>query len=187
MKVKLYTTDSKNFTHEQWQQIHDAFKFFIDKYKMSRYTLPVYVTFPEHIDHNTEGHTLENLRLSTSGLCTTKYKKYGVVIKPSHFIVKISANNSMHSIFGIIFHEMTHVLQEMRGDFKHLDNGDYYYQNTRFSFDAIEKATYKEYRNFPWEVEARSVSKQLLNEWYATGQAKRSFLQKLFSLFGAST
>lgn len=185
MKVKLHTTASKNFTHEQWQQIHDAFEFFINKYKMSVYTPPVYVTFPEHIEHRTEGQTLENLSLSTSGLCTTKYMRYGGMIKPSHFIVKISTNNSMHKIFETIFHEMTHVLQELRGDFTHFETGDYYYQNIRFSVDAVKKATYKEYRNFPWEVEAWTVSKQLLEEWYATGNAKKSFLQKLISLFGA--
>jgi hypothetical protein len=184
MKVKLHTAARKNFTPEQWQQIHDAFEFFINKYKMSSYTLPVYVTFPNHINYTTEGQTLEDLSLSTKGLCTTKYKRYSTVPKPSYFIVKISSNNSMHKIFEAIFHEMTHVLQEMRGDFKYSVTGDYFYGNKYYSLDTVKRASYKEYRSFPWEQEARLVSKQLLDEWYAAGHSKRSFLQKLISLFG---
>jgi hypothetical protein len=174
MKVKLHTQDKKYFSDSEWDQIHSAFLFFFNKYEMDRYTVPVYVTFHKQIDGG-EG-------VKTSGLCVTKFKRYGMINKASHFIVKICANNSMHKIFEVIFHEMTHVLQELRGDFDNVGTGGHYYKNTYYSVDKLNNASYNEYRDFPWEVEARTVSKQLLGEWYEQGNDKRSFWQKLMSL-----
>lgn len=176
MKVKLHLEGKDNFTDEQWAMIHNAFEFFIHKHKMSKYPYSVYVKFPSKLTASS-GFDI------TRAYCITQlYEEHGK-IKPSKFIIHVSRESTMNKLLESIFHEMTHVLQELRGDFHRTGDGSEYYQGVHYSVDILTKPTYKQYRDFPWEVEAREVSKDMLKQWYMAYGKKQTFIQKLINFW----
>ena len=176
MKVKLDTKGKAYFSEHEWQQIHDAFIFFNDKYSMNKYPHTLYVTFPARMGKSYDGGDLK-------GEFEVRYKHNGYSVTPSRLLVKICANSSMHNIFKVIFHEMTHVLQELRGDFKiPVTGGGYFYRSTYYAAERIANASYEEYLNFPWEIEANAVAAKLLREWYDRPKIKSNAWQALLNL-----
>lgn len=168
-QIKLHKDGKKHFSEAEWEQIHNAFSFFSDKFNMGQYeNIPVYVTFPEKIGDWLEG-------VETSGVCKTLYTERMIL----RFKIEINPRGSMHKIFDTIFHEMVHVLQDLRGDFRRFVGGDHYYKSEYYSAQKLANAGYKDYRNFPWEKEARAISKKLLKEWYDLGNDNRLMLQKI--------
>lgn len=174
MRIKLHTGGKRYFSETEWEQIHKAFSFFSDKFNISKYgNIPVYVIFSKKIKGSFDGAT-------TQGLCLIRYNQHRTL----SFTIEIVIRSSMHAIFDTIFHEMVHVMQNLRGDFRRLLGGDYYYKNNYYSASKLASAGHDEYMNFPWEIEAREVSKELLKEWYTLVNNKRSKWQKVKDLLG---
>lgn len=177
MKVKLHTSGKKHFSEEQWQNIHDAFEFFITEHNLSGCQLPVYVMFPTSLG---KGPGFSN----TLGETITKFYYDAGTIKTRSFTLNILTSVGFTKVLETIFHEMTHVMQEVRGDLRRLPNGDgECYKGVYYSVDILKKPSYKEYMNFPWEIEARDVSKEMMKKWKASRKTKQSLWQTLVELF----
>jgi len=177
MKVRLHLDGKRHFNEEQWAMIHDAFQFFIDKYKLNKYDLPIYVKFPRKLDTDDYGPFAVS-----RGQCLTEFYAIGNRCRVERFIISITPGH-IYKVIEVIFHEMTHVLQELRGDIQRQYDGSEIYRGVHYSVDILKKPTYKEYRNFPWEVEAREVSYEMLSKWKASRGVKESFWQKLIKLW----
>ncbi len=177
MKVRLHLDGKNHFNEEQWAMIHDAVQFFVDEYELDKYTAPVYIKFPQRLDINDFGP----LTVSR-GQCMTEFYAVGNKFRVERFIISITPAN-LYKVIEVIFHEMTHVLQELRGDIQRQRDGSEIYRGVHYSVDILQKPTYKQYRNFPWEVEAREVSYAMLKKWKASRGVKDSFWQKLIKLW----
>ena len=176
MKVRLHLDGKAFFSEEDWSTVHQAFEFYIKEYKLDVYNYNVYVKFPSEIEPMNSGEF-------TRGYCMTQFYDDRGKLKPLRFIIKISNKSSMNKILEVIFHEMTHVMQELRGDFQRLRDGSEIYQGTHYSVDILTKPTYKQYRNFPWEVEAREVASSMLKKWNEAHGIKESFWTKLINFW----
>jgi hypothetical protein len=175
MKVRLHLDGKRHFNEEQWTMIHDAFQFFVDKHKLNKHDVPVYIKFPEKLNTNDFGPFATNY-----GQCVTEFRAVGAKYRPERFIISITPRN-IYKVIETIFHEMTHVMQELRGDIQRQRDGSEIYRGVHYSVDILQKPTYKQYRNFPWEVEAREVSYEMLKKWKASRDIKESFWQKLIN------
>jgi hypothetical protein len=169
MKVRLHLDGKRHFNEEQWAMIHDAFQFFVDEYELDKYNIPVYIKFPPRLDINDFGP----LTVSR-GQCITEFYSIGNKFRVERFIISIIPTN-VYKVIEVIFHEMTHVIQELRGDIQRQRDGSEIYRGVHYS--------YKQYRNFPWEVEAREVSYEMLKKWKASRGIKQSFWQKLINFW----
>jgi hypothetical protein len=177
MKLRLHLDGKRHFSEEQWAMIHDACQFFVDTYKLDKYDAPVYVKFPQKLDV----HEYGALTVSR-GQCVTEFYTVGNKFRVERFIVSVSPGN-INKVIEVIFHEMTHVMQELRGDIQRQRDGSEIYRGVHYSVDILKKPTYKQYRNFPWEIEAREVSYEMLAKWKASRGVKESFWQKLINIW----
>ncbi len=180
MKVRLHLDGKQHFTEDEWVMIHDAFEFFVDTYGLRKHNVPVYIKFPKNLDLSS---TMVDTGYDISrGCCITQFRQFAHKVVVERFILKISPGN-FTKVIETIFHEMTHVMQELRGDIVRQYDGSEVYRGTHYSIDKLTKPTYKEYRNFPWEVEAREVSVEMLHKWQKSRGIKQSFWQKLVTLW----
>lgn len=176
MKVRLHLDAKAFFSEDAWATIHEAFEFYIKEHKLDAYDYKVYVKFPSEVE-SVNGFEL------TRGYCMTEFYDDRGKLKPIRFIIKISRGAPMNKILEVIFHEMTHVMQEVRGDFQRLRDGSEIYQGVHYSVDILTKPTYNQYRNFPWEVEAREVSYSMMKKWKEARGIKESFWTKLINFW----
>lgn len=176
MKVKLHRSGKNHFTEQQWSDIHAAIQFFIGEYGLSKYSTPVYVMFPTSLGL---GPGLAN----TLGETITQFYFDRGVYRADSFTLNIATTGPFNKIIETIFHEMTHVMQELRGDIRRMPDGGECYRGVHYSVDIIKKPSYNEYRNFPWEVEARDVAKEMLKKWKASRKTKQTLWQTLVELF----
>jgi hypothetical protein len=176
MKVKLHLSGKKHFKDKQWEDIHAAFEFFIHEYKLNKYQVPVYVMFPTSLGKGPGStHTL--------GETITKFYVTNNGHSVKSFTLNIMPNINFTKSVETIFHEMTHVMQELRGDFRRQLDGSECYKGVHYSVDILKKPSYNEYMSFPWEVEARDVAREMLKKWKASRKTKPSFWQTLVELF----
>ena len=177
MKVRLHLDGKSIFSEEEWEMIHDAFQFFVDEYKLDKHDIPVYVKFPTKLDIHNYGPSTKN-----RGQCITEFRPVGAKFNVERFIISVVPTN-IYKVIEVIFHEMTHVVQELRGDIQRQRDGSEIYRGTHYSVDILQKPTYKQYRNFPWEVEAREVASKMLQQWKASRGIKESFWQKFINFW----
>lgn len=173
MKVRLHLDGKNRFNEEQWAMICDSFQFFVDEYKLNKYDVPVYVKFPRRLDTG-----CLSFLIAGRGQCITEFSSVGNKFSVERFIISIAPTN-IFKVVEVIFHEMTHVLQELRGDIQRQRDGSEIYRGIHFSVDKLTKPTYKQYRQFPWEIEAREVSRMMMKKWQASRGIKQSLWQKL--------
>jgi hypothetical protein len=176
MKVKLHLSGKNHFTDQQWADIHNAMQFFIAEYGLSKYRTPVYVMFPTSLG---KGPGLAD----TLGETVTRFYRDRDIFRVDSFTLNIGPSGPFNKIIETIFHEMTHVMQGLRGDFMRLDDGSECYKGVHYSVDILKQPSYKEYMSFPWEVEARDVAKEMLKKWKASRKTKQSLWQTLVELF----
>lgn len=172
MKLRLHLNGQNHFGEDEWTSIHAAFKFFIDEFKLDQYDARVYVQFPRECKS-----LLKETNVKNHGNCITEFRRFGETLKVERFILNITPN-VIDEVFMVIFHEMTHVMQELRGDIKRLRDGSEVYHGIHYSVDILEKPTYKQYREFPWEVEARQVAYDMMKKWDESRGVKRSLWRK---------
>lgn len=174
MKVRLHTEEGKYFKDNEWKAIHAAFEFFIREYGLDKYGYDLYVRFPKNLGNS--------FLLSTHGNCVTQfYRLKDGTHKVMKFTINISPSRNIHKITNTIFHEMTHVMQELRGYIARPHDKGEIYKGVYYSVDKLKQATYKEYKNFPWEIEARQVADEMMAKWYAHSGIKLSFWGKLIN------
>jgi len=178
MKVRLHLDGKRLFNEKEWAMIHESFQFFVDEYKLNKYNIPVYIKFPKRLNAG-DGMGLDAV---SRGQCLTEFYKVGDKIKVERFILSITPGN-LNKVIETIFHEMTHVMQELRGDIQRQRDGSEIYRGMHFSVDKLKKPTYNEYRQFPWEVEAREVSREMFKKWKASRRTKQTFWQKLINFW----
>ena len=176
MKVKLHRSGKNHFTEQQWADIHNAMQFFVGEYDLNKYRTPVYVMFPASLGKG-PGFT------DTLGETITQFYRDRGQYRIDSFRINIGPSGSFNKIIETIFHEMTHVMQGLRGDFRRLDDGSECFKGVHYSVDILSKPSYNEYKNFPWEVEARDVSKEMLKKWKASRKTEKTLWQTLVELF----
>lgn len=181
MKVRLHLEGKYIFSEEEWDKIHDAFEFFVDTYKLDKYDVPVYIKFPDKLDLSSILET-GSIRDISRGCCVTQFRQYGSKIIVERFILSITPGN-FTKVIETIFHEMTHVMQELRGDIVREYDGSEVYKGVHYSVDKLTKPTYKEYRQFPWEIEAREVATEMLQKWQKSRNIKQTFWQKFVTFW----
>ncbi len=172
MKLRLHLNGRNHFNEEEWNSIHEAFQFFVDEFKLHKFNTPVYVKFPRNCSS-----LLQEKDVKNRGNCITEFRRIGNNISVEKFILNI-APDKLDEVHSVIFHEMTHVMQELRGDFKRLHDGSELYQGVHYSVDILTKPTYKQYREFPWEIEARKVAYDMMKKWDENRGVKRSLWNK---------
>lgn len=180
MRIRLHKQARELFSEEEWSTIHEAFEFYVKENDLESYNQRVYVKFPASLpsDRVYLGIGFD----VTRGYCLTEFVYENGKLKPDRFTIQISRASSMNKILEAIFHEMTHVAQEIRGDFEKLRDGSERFKGVHYSVDILSKPTYNQYRNFPWEVEAREVSYAMLKKWH-TKHEPESFWTKLTKLW----
>jgi len=181
MKVRLHLDGKYIFSEDEWEKIHDAFEFFVDTYELHKYNVPVYIKFPKKLDLSSTLSSSLNSDVSR-GCCITEFRQYGTKVSVERFVLNITAGD-FTKVIETIFHEMTHVMQELRGDIVRQPDGSEVYKGVHYSVDKLNKPSYKEYRSFPWEVEARQVSAEMLKKWHQTRGIKQTFWQKFVTFW----
>lgn len=179
MKLRLHLDGKNIFSEDEWEKIHDAFQFFVDEYKLHKHNIPVYVKFEKTL--SLESNVSDGIDHSR-GCCITQFRQFATKVHVDRFVLKIAADNLTRTV-ETIFHEMTHVMQELRGDIVRQYDGSETYKGVNYSVDKLIKPTYNEYRSFPWEVEARKVSAEMLTKWCKSRNVKLSFWQKLINFW----
>lgn len=172
MKLRLHLNGRNHFTEEEWASIHEAFEFFISEFNLDKHDIPVYVKFPRSCEP-----FVKEVDVNNRGNCITEFRWLGKTVTVERFILNIKPDK-IDQVFSVIFHEMTHVMQELRGDFKRLYDGSELYQGVHYSVDILTKPTYKQYREFPWEIEARKVAYDMMKKWDESRGVKRSLWNK---------
>lgn len=182
MRVRLHTNGKNLFSEEEWSHIHSAFQFFVDEFDLDRYDLPVYVKFTKIITSKTFVDAKHND--INRGNCIThfRFQTQSGEIEVDRFVLNIS-HGKLDKVIDTIFHEMTHVLQALRGDIEYLPDGSEVYKGVYYSVDKLSKPTYTEYRAFPWEVEARQVGAEMTAKWHKKLGIKQTFWQKLLKFW----
>lgn len=176
MRVRLHLGGKDLFSEEKWSMIHEAFEFYIKEYELDVYDHSLYVKFMPDMPaiHGAS---------RTRGQCTTYFQPVKGKFKPCSFKIEINSDAPMRKILEVIFHEMTHVMQALRGDIDRQVDGSEIYRGVHYSVDMLTKPTYKQYRNFPWEVEAREVASSMLKKWNEAHGIKESFWTKLINFW----
>ena len=185
MRIRLHKDGRKHFTEDEWTQIIDSLQYYVDEFKLDSHDTLVYVRFPAKLNIS------HRLGLVDRGVCIAKFKT-SFELTPSNTIKSIRAvdkfiidivPSSFTKVIETIFHEMTHVVQELRGDFVRNDDGSEIYKGVHYSVDKLTKPTYKEYRQFPWEIEAREVATEMLQKWQKSRNIKQTFWQKFVTFW----
>lgn len=181
MKVRLHLDGKTMFTEDEWTKIHDACEFFIDTYELRKYDMPVYIKFMKSLDL-TSTVSSSSMGDISRGCCVTQFRQFAHKVVVERFVLNIAQGN-FTKVIETIFHEMTHVMQELRGDIVRQYDGSEVYKGVHYSVDKLTKPTYKEYRAFPWEVEAREVATEMLRKWQKSRNIKQTFWQKLITFW----
>lgn len=180
MKVRLHLDGKQAFSEDEWSKIHDAFEFFVQEFDLDKYDIPVYIKFPQKLDLSS---TVADVGQDISrGCCITQFRQFAHKVVVERFVLSIAQGN-FTKVIETIFHEMTHVMQELRGDIVRRYDGSEMYKGVHYSVDKLTNPTYKEYRAFPWEVEAREVATQMLKKWQTSRNIKQTFWQKLVTFW----
>lgn len=181
MKVRLHLDGKSVFSEDEWDKIHDACEFFVDTHGLDKHNIPVYIKFPKKLDLGSTFSSSSDGSISR-GCCATEFRQYAHKVVVERFVLSITPGN-FTKVIETIFHEMTHAMQELRGDIVRLHDGSELYKGVHYSVDKLTKPTYKEYIRFPWEVEAREVATKMLREWQKSRNIKQTFWQKLVTLW----
>jgi hypothetical protein len=176
MRVMLRKSAKSKFGEADWEKISDATQFFIEENELEQYNRVVYVSFPDKIVSD----VVKNI--CPYGNCITRFKlEYGQAVAYS-FEVNVRPSYT-DQVIETLFHELTHVMQELKGDIYRDIDGSEIFRGTRFSIDKLRKPSYSEYRSFPWEIEARAVASDMISRWYASRGVKRSIFMKILSFW----
>lgn len=104
-----------------------------------------------------------SLPTSIWGLCLpTDYERK----LPREFEIFLSPTLSKKKIIKTIAHEMVHIKQFARGEFKVYDQGKYRWMGKQMNM------TEKQYKKMPWEIEAH-MSEKYLHDAYVIHMRKR--------------
>lgn len=181
MKVRLHLDGKTLFSEDEWAKIHDACEFFVDEFNLHKYNTPVYIKFVKNLDLRSTLSSTTSCDISR-GNCITQFRQFAHKVVVERFILNIATGN-FSKVIKTIFHEMTHVMQELRGDIVRQYDGSEIFRGMHYSVDKLTKPTYAEYRSFPWEIEARQVSVDMLKKWQTSRGIKQTFWQTLKSLW----
>jgi hypothetical protein len=109
------------------------------------------------------------IRLQERGLDEDRKLTLGEVVKyvNGDYACILNLNNDGYNILDTLAHEFTHIEQMYQCRLARSANSYHWMENDK-SIKRIDKATsFEEYRNYPWEIEARKRGRDFKNKYRA--------------------
>lgn len=167
MKILLHKDFMSKYSEKDRDTIRAAINFYIDRYHMRKYNARVEVSA---LQHNLSPHSFLAGHAGDMGNRV--------------YVIRAYAYSTLDDLISVLFHELTHVHQMLRGDLN-TDLSVNKWKNVPYpklgAYDASAdfQSWYDMYMRLPWEIEARQIEKIAFAEFINRPEAKINFWSKL--------
>lgn len=149
LKVRLHKSWKDHLSDKQMNTVRDVINWAIEYHNLRDKKHTVDFIFTDNIDNSMQKNGIITGRFSTiSSKCST---------------ITINCTINMYSIIKTIFHEITHLKQNLCYDICYTKYG----KSWRGSpYPVMDKKDFETYWNLPDEIDARHYEKKMTYEWY---------------------